>query len=190
MVAPMAPVRQVPLPRAAGCSRRTAARRYGDPVTEPASTDWALRHVVACAVDNVAAGGGPFAAVVVRGDRVVSEGVNRVTRDLDPTAHAEVVAIRTACQELDTFSLAGCVLVSSCEPCPLCLAAALWARVDRVVYVADRDDAARAGFDDRAFYDLFAAPRETWATPVQQTRIESAGAPFDAWLAKPDRVAY
>jgi guanine deaminase len=159
-------------------------------VTETASTDWALRHVVECAVQNVAAGGGPFAALVVEGDRVVAEGVNRVTRDLDPTAHAEVVAIRAACRTLDRFSLAGCVLVASCEPCPLCLSAALWARVDRVVYVADRDDAARAGFDDRAFYELFDRPRTTWPVPVEQTRTDGDGAPFDAWLAKPDRIAY
>ena len=170
--------------------RRPLPRRYGDPVTEPVSTDWALRYVVECAVGNVAAGGGPFAALVVQGDRLVAEGVNRVTRDLDPTAHAEVVAIRTACQQLGTFALAGCVLVSSCEPCPLCLAAALWARVDQVVYVADRDDAARAGFDDRTFYELFDRPRSAWPVPVQQTRTDSAGAPFDAWLAKPDRIAY
>ena len=163
------------------------------PVTDRPDTDmsdWSLRHVVDCAVDNVAAGGGPFAALVIRADEVVAEGVNRVTRDLDPTAHAEVVAIRVACQALGEFSLAGCVLVSSCEPCPLCLAAALWARGDEVVYVADRDDAARAGFDDRAFYDLFDQPRSSWPTPVRQTRIAPAAAPFDAWLAKADRVAY
>ena len=154
------------------------------------ASEWSLRRVVDNAVDNVAAGGGPFAALIVRGDEVVAEGVNRVTRDLDPTAHAEVVAIRAACQAVNDFSLAGCVLVSSCEPCPLCLAAALWARVDEVVYVADRDDAARAGFDDRAFYDLFDQPRSGWPTPVHQARIAPAAAPFDAWLAKSDRIAY
>jgi guanine deaminase len=159
-------------------------------VDDAALPDTSLERVVQCAVDNVAAGGGPFAALIVRGSEVVAEGVNRVTRDLDPTAHAEVVAIRGACRSLGEFSLAGCVLVSSCEPCPLCLAAALWARVDEVVYVADRDDAARAGFDDRAFYDLFGQPRDQWATPVRETRTPSAAAPFDAWLAKPDRVAY
>jgi len=163
------------------------------PVTDPAASEWSLRHVVDCAVDNVAAGGGPFAALITRGTDIVAEGVNRVTRDLDPTAHAEVVAIRTACQALVTFSLAGCVLVSSCEPCPLCLSAALWARVDEVVYVADRHDAARAGFDDSAFYDLFDQPRSSWPTPVRQTSIGSGAddqRPFGAWLAKTDRIAY
>jgi guanine deaminase len=159
-------------------------------VDDPGLPDASLERVVQCAVDNVAAGGGPFAALIVRGGTVVSEGVNRVTRDLDPTAHAEVVAIRAACRALNDFSLAGCVLVSSCEPCPLCLAAALWARVDEVVYIADRDDAARGGFDDRAFYELFGRPRDEWATPVRESRIPAAAAPFDAWLAKSDRVAY
>jgi tRNA(Arg) A34 adenosine deaminase TadA len=162
-------------------------------VTDLPTTDWSLRRVLDCAVDNVAAGGGPFAALVIRGEDVVAEGVNRVTRDLDPTAHAEVVAIRAACQALGDFSLAGCLLVASCEPCPLCLAAALWARVDEVVYVADRDDAARAGFDDRAFYDLFDQPRSGWSTPVHQARVaagEEKQRPFDAWLAKVDRIAY
>lgn len=149
-----------------------------------------LTGVVERATRNVADGGGPFAAAVVRDGAVVAEGVNRVTRDLDPTAHAEVVAIRAACQALGDHQLAGSVLVSSCEPCPLCVSAALWARVDRVVYAADRDDAARAGFDDRAFYELFERPRESWAVPVVQDRVGASAEPFDAWLAKADRVEY
>jgi tRNA(Arg) A34 adenosine deaminase TadA len=149
-----------------------------------------LRLVVDRATANVADGGGPFAALVVRGDETVAHGVNRVTRDLDPTAHAEVVAIRGACRALGTHVLAGTVLVSSCEPCPLCLSAALWARVDAVVYAADRHDAARGGFDDREFYDLFARPRETWDLPVRQVPLPSSTGPFAAWLAKADRVDY
>jgi guanine deaminase len=149
-----------------------------------------LDAVVSRATQNVSDGGGPFAALVVRGDDIVAEGVNRVTRDLDPTAHAEVVAIRSACQAVGDFSLAGCVLVSSCEPCPLCLAAALWARVDEIVYAADRQDAARGGFDDLAFYDLFDTPRDRWSLPVGKRSTPSATAPFDAWLAKTDRVDY
>lgn len=149
-----------------------------------------LRIVVERATANVAAGGGPFAAMVVRAGQVVADGVNRVTRDLDPTAHAEVVALRAACAVLGTHVLEGTVLVSSCEPCPLCLAAALWARVDGVVYAADRDDAAAGGFDDRAFYDLFDRPRETWPVPVRQLPVAGAAGPFEAWLADPDRVEY
>ena len=159
-------------------------------MTTPSVSESSLRRVVDIAVDNVAAGGGPFAALIVRGDEVVAEGVNRVTRDLDPTAHAEVVAIRAACRVVDDFALTGCVLVASCEPCPLCLAAALWARVDEVVYVADRDDAARAGFDDRAFYEMFDRPRDSWDFSVTQERVDAAAEPFDAWLAHTDRVDY
>ncbi|MCR6030598.1 nucleoside deaminase [Nocardioides sp. zg-579] len=149
-----------------------------------------LDRAVRLAVENVATGGGPFGAVVVRDGVVVAEGTNRVTPDLDPTAHAEVVAVRRACAELGTFTLAGCALYTSCEPCPLCLAASLWARLDRVVYAADRDDAAGAGFDDRAFYDLVAADRATWPMPVTAEPLAQRLAPFDAWLTKADRTAY
>lgn len=149
-----------------------------------------LQAVVDRATANVADGGGPFAALVVRDDQVLAEGVNRVSRDLDPTAHAEVVAIRAACRALGTHVLTGTVLVSSCEPCPMCLAASLWARVDGVIYAADRDDAAHGGFDDRAFYELFDRPRDTWGLPVRQAHRPGASAPFDAWLAKADRVTY
>ncbi|WP_336157607.1 nucleoside deaminase [Amycolatopsis sp. VC5-11] len=149
-----------------------------------------LAECVRIAEKNVADGGGPFGALVVRDGEIVATGVNRVTPSLDPTAHAEVVAIRAACQALGTFSLAGCVLVSSCEPCPMCLASSLWARVDRVLYTADRDDAARAGFDDRAFYELFENPRETWQTPVSRVSTPEAFAPFSAWLNRSDRIEY
>jgi guanine deaminase len=155
------------------------------------STDdeW-LGAAVDLAVRNVAEGGGPFGAVVVADGRRLGSGQNRVTRDNDPTAHAEVLAIRAACAARGDFSLAGATLYTSCEPCPLCLAAALWARVDRVVYAADRHDAARGGFDDRAFYDLFARDRSTWETPVEARPVDRAVAPFDAWLARAERVAY
>jgi guanine deaminase len=149
-----------------------------------------LEAVVDRATRNVAEGGGPFAAMVVHDGAVLAEGVNRVTRDLDPTAHAEVVAIRGACRAIGNHVLAGAVMVASCEPCPLCLAASLWARVDRVIYAADRNDAARAGFDDATFYDLFDRPRGRWDVPVVQVRLESARQPFEAWLANPDRIAY
>ncbi|SFO83797.1 tRNA(Arg) A34 adenosine deaminase TadA [Amycolatopsis arida] len=149
-----------------------------------------LGEAVRLATANVTAGGGPFGAVVVRDGAVIATGTNQVTPTLDPTAHAEVVAIRAACQAVGDFRLTGCVLVSSCEPCPLCLSAALWARVDRVCYAADRDDAAAAGFDDREFYTLFGTPRETWPMAVGQLSGVDHVAPFDAWRAKPDRLAY
>lgn len=145
---------------------------------------------VRLASENVAAGGGPFGALITRAGQLVSTGTNRVTRDLDPTAHAEVVAIRDACRKLGRFDLTGCELVASCEPCPLCLSSALWARVDRVIYTADRYDAAKAGFDDLVFYDLFETPRESWQMPVREIELGTSNTPFDAWMAKADRVAY
>ncbi|MFC0109031.1 nucleoside deaminase [Kibdelosporangium aridum] len=153
--------------------------------------EW-LAKAVRLATENVASGGGPFGAIVLRDGEVIATGTNQVTPTLDPTAHAEVVAIRNACKAIGDFKLSGCVLVSSCEPCPLCLAASLWARLDRVIYGADRDDAAKAGFDDRAFHDLFGQPRETWPLPVYSLRSgsEENFEPFSAWLAKPDRVDY
>ena len=132
--------------------------------------DW-LAVAVGLAVQNVHEGGGPFGAVIVRDGERIGAGQNRVTRDNDPTAHAEVLAIRAACAAIGDFSLAGATLYTSCEPCPLCMSAALWARVDRVVYAADRHDAARGGFDDREFYDLFARDRSTWHTPVETVPV-------------------
>jgi guanine deaminase len=159
--------------------------------TQPAEDEHWLAQAVALATDNVVEGGGPFGAIIVMAGELVSSGVNRVTRDLDPTAHAEVTAIRTACRSRGDFNLPGAVLYTSCEPCPLCMASALWARVDRVVYAADREDAARGGFDDREFYELFAGrDRATWPTKVMELRLVNAAGPFDAWLAKADRVAY
>ena len=149
-----------------------------------------LAQAVDLAVQNVAEGGGPFGAVIVQGGELVSTGQNRVTRDLDPTAHAEVQAIRAACTSVGDFSLAGMTLYTSCEPCPLCVSASLWARLDRVVYAADREDAARGGFDDREFYELFARDRSTWHTPVETVPVPDAVSPFDAWLARAERVAY
>jgi len=151
--------------------------------------DW-LTLAVELAVANIGEGGGPFGAVIVADGRQLAIGQNRVTRDNDPTAHAEVVAIRRACARRGNFSLAGATLYTSCEPCPLCLAAALWARIDRVVYAADRHDASRGGFDDRAFYELFATDRASWPTKVQTLAVPTATKPFDIWLATADRVAY
>lgn len=149
-----------------------------------------LRRAIRLAAENVAAGGGPFGAVLVRDGTVIAEGQNRVTRDLDPSAHAEVVAIRFACRVIGSFSLSGMTLYSSCEPCPMCLATALWARVDRVVYAADRDAAAAGGFDDRAFYDCFAAPRSEWTVPVLSHPLPEAFDPFARWLADDARTRY
>jgi len=151
--------------------------------------DW-LAEAVDLATQNVAEGGGPFGALIVQDGVALGRGVNRVTRDNDPTAHAEVCAIRAACTAKGDFRLQGATLYTSCEPCPLCLSSALWARVDRVLYAADRHDAARGGFDDLEFYQLFARDRSEWATEVTSLALPGAAAPFDAWLADTERTHY
>ena len=133
---------------------------------------------------------GPFGAVIARDGVIVARGWNAVTSSLDPTAHAEVVAIRRACRKLGTFRLDGCVLYASCEPCPMCLAAAYWARVDRLVHAATRDDAARAGFDDAFIYEQIPLDPEARSLPTTQLLWADAVAVFEEWLAKPDRMPY
>jgi guanine deaminase len=149
-----------------------------------------LARAVELATDNVANAGGPFGALIVRDGAVLAEGQNRVTATLDPTAHAEVVAIRAACKAVHDFSLVGATLYTSCEPCPLCLSAALWARIDRVVFAADRHDAATGGFDDREFYELFTRDTSTWPMAIESLRPVNAAEPFDAWLALEARTDY
>ena len=149
-----------------------------------------LARAIELATLNVANAGGPFGAVIVRDGELVAEGQNRVTANLDPTAHAEVTAIRAACQAVGGFSLTGMTLYTSCEPCPLCVSAALWARLDRVVFSADRDDAARGGFDDREFYELFSRDRSTWDMAIERVRTANAPEPFDAWLEQGARTDY
>lgn len=166
-----------------------AAAAAADANAAAADARW-LARTIQLATENVAQGGGPFGALIVRDGALIAEGQNRVTASLDPTAHAEVVAIRSACQAVGDFSLAGAVLYTSCEPCPLCLSAALWARVDRIVFAADRDDAARGGFDDREFYELFARDRATWDVAIDSVRPANATQPFDAWLKHEQRTDY
>lgn len=158
-------------------------------VQTDAEQGWMARAIDLAAI-NVDSGGGPFGALIVRDGEIIATGANNVTGDLDPTAHAEVVAIRNACRELGTFKLDGCVLVTSCEPCPMCLSAALWARVDQVLFAADRDDAADAGFDDRAFYDALREPETKCPTPVRRVEMINRNKAFDAWRDKIDRIDY
>ncbi|WP_405218960.1 nucleoside deaminase [Agrococcus sp. Ld7] len=153
-------------------------------------SDAHLERTIALAAENVHDGGGPFGALVVTAEGRAFEGVNRVTASNDPTAHAEVTAIRAACTGLGTFDLHGAVLYTSCEPCPMCLGAALWARIDRIVFAADRHDAAAAGFDDAAFYAYFEGDDHRDAMPVAQAETADAVAPFDAWRANAERTAY
>jgi len=157
-----------------------------DPADEPH-----LARAVALSRERMEAGlGGPFGAVIVRDGRVLAEGWNEVTSANDPTAHAEVTAIRRACTAVDDFSLAGATLYTSCEPCPMCLASAYWARISRIVYANTRDEAAAIGFDDAFIYDeIPKAPSDRALSMVHAPR-EDAAAAFAAWMAKADRIAY
>ena len=150
-----------------------------------------LRRAILLATQNVDRdAGGPFAAVIVRDGRIVGEGVNSVTATKDPTAHGEVNAIRAAAKALGTFTLAGCQLYTSCEPCPMCLAAAYWARIDAIYYGASAADAARAGFDDAFLYDELRKDKAERKLPATQLLGEEAWASFAAWIASPNKVEY
>lgn len=134
--------------------------------------------------------GGPFGAVIVRDQEIIGRGWNRVTSTNDPTAHAEVVAIRDACSGLKTFSLAGCEIYCSCEPCPLCMAAIYWSRLDRIFYAATSLDAAAVGFDDLNFYRELALPVSKRSIPMVQSLREEACCALNAWMKKDDRIQY
>jgi tRNA(Arg) A34 adenosine deaminase TadA len=134
--------------------------------------------------------GGPFGSVVVRDGAVIGEGWNQVTSTNDPTAHAEVVAIRRACHAIGSFSLQGATLYASCEPCPMCLASAYWARVSRIVFANTREEAAAIGFDDQLLYDEIPKPIEERLIPTLHVPCEEAKAVFRAWLTKADKIAY
>lgn len=150
-----------------------------------------LREAIRLSIEKMDANeGGPFGAVVVRNGEIVGRGWNRVTSTNDPTAHAEVVAIRDACSHLKTFSLAGCEIYSSCEPCPLCLAAIYWSRLDRIHYAATCDDAAAAGFDDRNFYRELTKPAGDRSIPMEQALRDEALVALQAWVKKEDRIRY
>jgi len=150
-----------------------------------------LRRAIALATANVVSGkGGPFAAVVVRDEKIIGEAANTVTAANDPTAHGEVNAIRAACQALGTFTLAGCELYTSCEPCPMCLAACYWARLDAIYYGCSAADAARAGFDDAFLYEQLCIDPAARTLPATQLLAAEAWASFAAWIASPNKIAY
>jgi len=134
--------------------------------------------------------GGPFGAVVVREGLIVAEGWNRVTSTQDPTAHAEVVAIREACSRLGTFELKGCEIYTSCEPCPMCLSAIYWARLDRIWYANNQADAAAIQFDDQWLYREVALPIADRSLPIQNLLRDEALTVFQSWDAKPDKIRY
>jgi tRNA(Arg) A34 adenosine deaminase TadA len=150
-----------------------------------------LSRAVALSRENVDRNlGGPFGAVVVLDGAIVGEGRNGVVEGFDPTAHAEVVAIREAGARLRRFELSGAVLYTSCEPCPMCLAAAYWARLSRVVFANDRHDAAAIGFDDDSLYREIGLPPDSRALAMEHRPDAEARAVFEDWLARPDRIPY
>ena len=136
------------------------------------------------------AAGGPFGAVIARDGHVVAEGVNRVPSTNDPTAHAEIIAIRAACAALGRFTLAGCVIYASCEPCPMCLAAIYWARLDGLFFASARTDAARIGFDDARIYPELASPLAARTIPTVQLLPDEGRAVLTTWAAKSDKIPY
>jgi guanine deaminase len=155
------------------------------------STDAFMQRAIDLADESVRAGrGGPFGAVIVRAGKVVAEGANEVTSTNDPTAHAEVVAIRNACRVLGDFRLVGCEIYASCEPCPMCLGAIYWARLDRLVFAAGREDAEAAGFDDSHIYRELGTATEARRIPTARLLIEPARAVLQRWRVTPGKVDY
>ena len=150
-----------------------------------------MAQAIRLSLDNVLSGqGGPFGAVIVKEGSVIAEGVNRVTLQNDPTAHAEVVAIREACATLGTFALNDCEIYTSCEPCPMCLGAIYWARLARVYFGNLAADASRIGFDDSFIYQEFSQPFPQRKIPMTQLMHEQALAALRAWQENPDNLAY
>jgi len=150
-----------------------------------------MEEAIRLSIEHMRAGhGGPFGAVVVRDRLILGRGWNQVTSAKDPTAHAEIVAIREACSRLGTFRLDGCEIYASCEPCSMCLGAIYWARLDRLYFAATRDDAAAAGFEDATIYREIALPRGARKLPSIQLLRDSAVSLFAEWQAMPDRIRY
>ncbi len=150
-----------------------------------------MREAIRLSIEGLADDlGGPFGAVVVKDGRIIATGQNRVTSSCDPTAHAEVVAIRKACEVLGSHELTGCEIYSSCEPCPMCLSAIHWARIDRLWFAAGRKDAAAAGFDDELLYDKLASHTTEALLPGGELLREEALVAFERWDSKDDKIAY
>ncbi len=158
-----------------------------DPAEERAQ--W-MREAISLGRNGLKQNGGPFGTVIVCAREIVGRGYNQVTSLLDPTAHAEVMAIRQACQSLGRFELRGCELYTSCEPCPMCLAAIYWARIDRVFYACTRHDAAETGFDDEFIYEQLPLDIAARSLPMIQMEREHSLELFREWIANPDKVPY
>lgn len=149
-----------------------------------------MRRAIALSEESVNRGGGPFGAVIAKDGEIVAESANSVTIDHDPTAHAEVNAIRKACAKMGDFSLNGCDIYCSCEPCPMCLGAIYWAKIDHIYYANNRKDAARIGFDDDLIYREIAVPMDEREKHIDQLLPEEAKKAFEMWQNKSDRTRY
>jgi len=153
------------------------------------NTKW-MRKAINLSVENVKNGGGPFGAVIAKEDKIVSTGVNRVTKNNDPTAHAEISAIRKAARKLGTFDLSGCEIFTSCEPCPMCLSAIYWAHLDKIIYGNTKTDAKEIGFDDSFIYDELSLKPDDRKIKRIQILPEEAKQAFEDWTTKKDKVKY
>lgn len=149
-----------------------------------------MQQAIDLSIENVANGGGPFGAVIVRDGQVIATGTNRVTANCDPTAHAEVSAIRAACAKLGDFKLSGCTIYSSCEPCPMCLSALYWAGVERIFYGNTKQDAKEIDFDDSFIYDQIALDYSERSIPCINIMRDNALEGFKAWREKADKILY
>lgn len=149
-----------------------------------------MRKAIELSIENVKNGGGPFGAVIARDGEIIATGVNRVTAQHDPTAHAEVSAIRSAAAKLETFNLSGCEIYTSCEPCPMCLGAIYWARLDKIYYANNKTDAKDIGFDDSFIYDELSLPRDKRKLPAECLLREEAIKAFMQWEKMDDKIEY
>ncbi len=149
-----------------------------------------MRRAIELSLKSVENGGGPFGAVIVKDGKIIAEASNSVTKDNDPTAHAEVNAIRQAAKKLGTFDLSGCEIYTSCEPCPMCLGAIYWARLDKIYYANTREDAKNIGFDDSFIYDEISKPVDQRSIPTIQFMRDEALKAFKAWEEKEDKIEY
>ena len=149
-----------------------------------------MKRAIELSIESVRGGGGPFGCVIVKDEKIVSEGSNKVTSNNDPTAHGEIVAIREACKKINNFSLSGCELYSSCEPCPMCLSAIYWARIDKIYYANTRKDAQKIDFDDSLIYSEFQKNIDKRKIPMVQMMRSEALKAFELWDKKKDKVKY
>ena len=149
-----------------------------------------MKRAIELSLESVNKSGGPFGCIIVKENKIVAEGSNKVTSSNDPTAHGEIVAIREACKNLNTFTLAGCELYSSCEPCPMCLSAIYWARIGKIYYANTRDDAKKIDFDDSLIYSEFNKNINERKIPMVQIMRDEALKAFELWDEKADKVKY